>query len=99
MPTIVNKFVNSVQLKTFPNALHKSATLSEMSKPLVDASSETSSDMKPQTWANITGSGSESATTTNKPKNSDADVLEKVVKSSIKSVLESEKSKREIIVS
>ena len=26
MPTIVNKFVNSVQLKTFPNALHKSAT-------------------------------------------------------------------------
>ena len=27
MPTIVNKFVNSVQLKTFPNALHKSATL------------------------------------------------------------------------
>ena len=27
MPTIVNKFVNSVQLKTFPNALHKSATV------------------------------------------------------------------------
>ena len=26
MPTIVNKFVNSVQLKTFPDALHKSAT-------------------------------------------------------------------------
>ena len=77
----------------------KIATVSEVSKPLVDASSETSSDMKPKTWANITGSGFESATTTNKPKNSDVHILEKVVKSSIKSVLESEKSKREIIVS
>ena len=32
MPTIVNKFVNSVQLKTFPNALHKSATMGNNEK-------------------------------------------------------------------
>ena len=71
----ITKLNNSVSELT-----KKIAVLSDVSKPLVDASFETSSDMKFQTWANITSSGSESATTTNKSKYSDAVILEKAIK-------------------